>query len=186
MSTINPMMTSAAQSPRTQMNDRISAAVSAGTISSTDQKALGSALDSIDSTLPGTKPSGDMKARMDDLIQQQVDSGALTDDQASELQSFFAQGPEGGEDTGGPGGPGGPRGASGPLPAKPEDSSEEASDDDSSNSTTSPVSDAASTKLDALEAFLEKLRASQASSSGYGASANKTSAATGLVLDSLA
>jgi hypothetical protein len=179
MSTINSTSASAMHSPRARMDDRISAAVSAGTISSTDQAALGTALDAIDTSLAaertsGGKPGGNMKGRIDGLIQQQVESGALSDDQASELQSFFAQGPEG--EGQGPGGPGGPGGPPPPPPGEPSDA-----DSDSSGT----VSDAASTKLQALEAFLERLRASQSSTTGYGAT-SQTSSATGLVLDSLA
>jgi hypothetical protein len=174
------MMTGAMQSPRAKMDQRISAAVSTGAISSTDQAALGTALDAIDSSLAaertsGSKPSGDMKSRIDGLIDQQVESGALTDEQASELQSFFAQGPENGTHGGGPGGPGG---AGGPPPSPP--AAEDADSDD-----TSTLSDTASTKLEALEAFLERLRASQSTATGYG-TASQTSTATGLVLDSLA
>jgi hypothetical protein len=181
MSTINSTMAGAMQSPRTQMDQRISAAVQTGAISTTDQAALGTALDAIDSSLAaertgGSKPSGDMKGRIDGLIQQQVESGALTEDQATELQSFFAQGPEGGAQGKGPGGPGGP---GGPPPAPPSGEASEETD------ATDSVSDTASTKLEALEAFLERLRASQSSATGYGA-ASQTSSATGLVLDSLA
>ena len=176
MSTINSMTSGAMHSPRTQMDQRISAAVSAGAISSTDQAALGTALDAIDSSLAaerasGSKPSGNMKSRIDGLIQQQVDSGTLSDEQASELQSFFAKGAEGSEGKG-PGGPGGPPPAG-----------DQSSDDDAGEG--SGVSDAASSKLAALEAFLERLRESEASTTGYGV-AGKTSNATGLVLDSLA
>lgn len=170
MSMINAMSARPIQSPRAQMDQRISAAVSAGAISATDQKALGTALDAIDSSLTAGRGSGDMKDRIDDLIQQQVDGGTLSDEQASELQSFFAQGPEG---TRAPGG------ADGPPPPPPSDGAS------TEGGETSTVSDAASTKLAALEAFLERLRESQASKTGYG-TATQTGNATGLVLDSLA
>src|SRR5207247_10697018 len=96
--------------------------VSAGSISTGDQDALSSALDSIDSSLQsqrdadrasGTRPSpGDLKSKVDDLIAAQVSDGKLTSDQASELKTVFQNacqnGPGGPGGAGGPGGPGGP------------------------------------------------------------------------------
>ena len=181
-------------SPRAQMDVRIAAAVSSGTISSTDQKALSSTLDTIDQALSSDKsagkdPSG-MKDRIDALIQQQVDSGALSQDQADELDSFFAQGAEG---KGGPGGPRGPGGMQGPPP--PADASES---DDSDDDATSAATSSASTgntpdtsDLDSLISFLSQLRDTLhgTSTTTYGASATTStsgSTATGLVLDTRA
>lgn len=195
MSSISALSTAsmAMQSPRDRMNDRISAAVSSGEISATDQSALSTALDSIDSTLSserssGTKPSGDMKAKMESLIQGQVDNGTLTEDQAAELKSLFAQGPEG------KGGPGGPRGAGGPPPQIAEeesDSEDDTSEDSASTSTSTTASDdVASKQLDALMAFLQQLRDSSEDSTSYSASGDTSKSAsgksTGLVVDTLA
>ena len=175
--------------PRAQMDARISAAASAGSISTDDQDALSSALDTIDSSLSadraGGKP-GDMKDKIDGLIDKQVESGALRDDQAAELKRFFAQGPDGGQ--GGPGGPDGPQGAGGPPPGPPpaaSDSDEDSTDDDTRVQT--QISEAAARQLDAMTAFLEKLRDAAASgSSTYGSNAARSSngsSATGLVIN---
>lgn len=171
-------------SPRDRMNDRISAAVSSGEISATDQTALSKALDSIDSTLSsersnGSKPSGDMKTKMESLIQSQVDSGTLTEDQATELKSFFAKGAEGKS------GPGGPGGAGGPPPA-----AEESDDDSTSTTATTSSDDAAAKQLDALMTFLQQLRDANDGGTSYSASGdtsrNGNPSATGLVVDTLA
>lgn len=178
--------------PRAQMDARISAAASAGSISSEDQDALSSALDTIDSSLSADRTSGgkpgDMKGKIDGLIDEQVKSGALTDDQAAELKSFFAQGPDGGQ-----GGPGGAKGAGGPPPGPPPASSDSDSDDDSTDSSTdsaTQISEAAARQLEAMTAFLQKLRDSAASGSAtYGNNAGTTSngsSATGMVIDTQA
>lgn len=72
----------------------------------------------------GSKSSPDaFKSKIDDLIQQEVSAGKLTDQQATELQGIFkaafSQGPDG---AGGPGGAGGPP-PDGPPPAKGTDGS---------------------------------------------------------------
>ncbi|MBB4837454.1 hypothetical protein HNP52_000505 [Sphingomonas kyeonggiensis] len=173
--------------PRAQMDARIGAAASAGTISSDDQNALSSALDTIDTSLASDRASGgkpgDMKERINGLIDSQVESGALTDDQAEELKSFFAQGPDGGQ-----GGPGGPQGAGGPPPGPPpsgtSDSDEDSTDD---TDTTTQISEAAARQLEAMTAFLQKLRDAAASGSAtYGSNAGTSSngsSATGWVID---
>lgn len=200
MSSISALSTASMtmQSPRDRMNDRISAAVSSGEISATDQTALSKALDSIDSTLSserssGTKPSGDMKSKMESLIQSQVDNGTLTEDQATELKSFFAKGPEGKGGHGGPHGAGGPGGAGGPPPAPPSDDSDDDSTTTTSTSSTvsSSSNDVASKQLDALMTFLQQLRDTNDSASNYSASgdtkkSSSNTSATGLVVDTLA
>ncbi len=172
--------------PRAQMDARIAAAASAGTISSDDQNALSSALDTIDSSLSsdraaGGKP-GDMKDRINGLIDNQVESGALTDDQAEELKSFFAQGPDGGQ-----GGPGGPQGAGGPPPGPPPSASGDSDEDSDDSNTTTQISEAAARQLEAMTAFLQKLRDAAASGSAtYGSNAGTSSSgssATGWVID---
>jgi hypothetical protein len=126
-------------SPLQQLEAELQSEVSAGTISSSDQSALSSALTSINSSLTadqsssaqtagntdtsgGTRPHG-IRAKINDLIQAQVSSGALTNSQATELQSLFANtfghGPGGRGDFDGAGGPGGPQGLGGPPPGPP-------------------------------------------------------------------
>jgi hypothetical protein len=161
------------------MDSHISAAVSAGSISTDDQEALGNALDAIDATLSasrtsGARPSGDMKARMDSLIDQQVEAGTLTDEQAEELKELFAAGPASGvQGLGGPGGPGGMGCAGGPPP-----SSGSEDDDDET--------EAAAAQLDAIMAFLENLRNSL-SNGLYGESGTTSGGGnSGLVVDTQA
>lgn len=191
------------QTPRARMDARIDAAVAAGSISTEDQTALDTALDAIDSSLAGSAGSqtsrlapSEMKTRIDDLIDSQVTSGTLTDAQAEELRSFFAQGPanaqttdvasaDGADDTGiarlaGPGGPGGARPMGPPPPGAGGDSATDSDSDEDEDSMTAT--------LDSLIAFLEKLRESLSSDSGYGTAGTGTagSANSGLVVDQLA
>ncbi|MCP1744588.1 hypothetical protein ABIF99_003731 [Bradyrhizobium japonicum] len=135
------------QSPLQRLQQQLQSDVSDGTIASSDQSALSTALTDIDTALQssrssdqssGTRPSKDeMKSKIDDLIANEVSNGTLTSDQADELknvfQSAFAKGPGG---AGGPGGPGGPGGAGGPPPGPPPDDS---SSDSSSTDSTSDV-----------------------------------------------
>lgn len=183
---------------RAMMNARINSALSSGQISSTDESAFATALDSIDSSLSSSSGSsstttGSVGDRISSLIDNQVTSGTLTTDQASELKSLFH--PGGGrhrsEGTGTqddmtiggmmppPGGPGAP-------PAATSSSSDTSSDSSSSDSsgTTSATTTASSTddQLTQLIDLLEKLRGSLTSSATtYGG--NTTS---GLVLNTLA
>ncbi len=187
-------------SPRMSMTNRIDAAVEAGSISETDGDALETALDSIDSALSSSASSGSsrldpfsMKDRIDSLIDDQVSAGTLTEDQAAQLQSLFAQGPSGagassdGEDNmsidglAAMDGMQGPQGMRGPPPPRRV---EDSSDDDSATSETSATS--ATDQLDSIIAFLENLRSSL-SQSLYGSTSSATSSSnSGLVVDSLA
>lgn len=116
-------------SPLQQLEAELQSEVSAGTISSSDQSALTSALTSINSSLTADQSSStqtagsqdsnggtgprDIRAKINDLIQAQVSSGALTTSQASELKNLFANtfghghGGRGDFDGDGAGGPGG-------------------------------------------------------------------------------
>ncbi|MET3710488.1 hypothetical protein ABIC65_001168 [Sphingomonas trueperi] len=187
MSSIAALSTAATTmpSPRDRINDRISAAVSSGEISATDQSALSTALDSIDSSLAsersvGTKPSGDMKAKMESLIQGQVDNGTLTEDQATELKSMFAKGAGGKH---GPHGTHGGKGPEGPPPAQDAD----ADTDTDAAATATTTADAAS---DAVSQFLKQLRDQSKDTTSYSASGDTSKSSstksTGLVLDTLA
>lgn len=106
-------------SPRDMLQNELLSSISSGAIQAGDKEALSAALDSIDATLRsrpaggGKPPSPDeMKAKIESLIDDQVDSGKLTTDQAEELKNVFANAmPQGGP--GGRGGPGGPSGPGG-------------------------------------------------------------------------
>jgi hypothetical protein len=114
MTSISAISANTYQSPLQRLQDELQSEVSAGTISSSDQTALSSALTDIDTALQasrasdqssGTRPSpGDLKSKIDSLIAGEVSSGKLTSDQATELQGVFKA-----AFANGPGGPGGPR-----------------------------------------------------------------------------
>src|SRR5712672_4866585 len=112
MTSISAISSSNYQSPLQKLQDELQAEISSGTIGSSDQDALSSALTDIDSSLQssrasdsagGTRPSpGDLKSKIDDLIACERSSGKLTSDQATELQGVFKAAFASGSD-GGPG-----------------------------------------------------------------------------------
>jgi hypothetical protein len=176
MTSISAISSSNYQSPLQKLQDELQAEINSGTIGSSDQDALSSALTDIDSSLQssrasdsagGTRPSpGDLKSKIDDLIAGEVSSGKLTSDQATELQGVFkaafANGPGG---AGGPGGPGGAHGGHGGPP--PTDS---ASSTDGTSS-----SSGASSADDILQQFLQSLQESLSASSSTSYSATGSS-----------
>ena len=176
MTSISAISSSNYQSPLQKLQDELQAEISSGTIGSSDQDALSSALTDIDSSLQssrasdsagGTRPSpGDLKSKIDDLIAGEVSSGKLTSDQATELQGVFkaafANGPGG---AGGPGGAHGPHGGhDGPPPT------DSASSTDSTSS-----SSGASSADDILQQFLQSLQQSLSASSSTSYSATGSS-----------
>lgn len=162
-------------SPRDLLQNELTKEVSAGTISSADQNALSSALDSIDSSLQSQRNSGggtghspgDLKAKVDDLIAKQVSDGKLTSDQATELknvfQNAFAKGPGGG-----PGGAGGS-----------DATSANGSSDTSSTSSTSSATDLQKLLAD----FLSNLQNSSSQTSSYTGSGQTQSANAALLFN---
>lgn len=102
-------------SPLELLQNEMSSEVSSGTISSSDESALSSALNDIDSALKsqGSSTSGppspkDIQSKVNDLISTEVKNGKLTSDQADQLKNIFAKAlPQGGLG-GGHGGPHGP------------------------------------------------------------------------------
>ena len=198
-------------SPLQQLEAELQSEVSAGTVSSSDQSALSSALTGINNSLTAGQSSptgstdgsgntgpGDIQSKINSLIQAQVSSGALTSSQATELQNLFANtfgnGP-GGQD--GSGGPGSPQGFGGPPPGPPPSGGSSSGSSssslnsaieqllDSSSSTDSSSSDSSSTdgssSSNALQDFLTLLQNAQASS--Y--SANGTAAASSSLASTL-
>jgi len=188
-------------SPLQQLEAELQSEVSDGTVSSSDGSALSSALTSINNSLTADQSSsgsqaaggtgdngpGDIKSKINSLIQAQVSSGALTSDQATELQNLFSNtfgnGPGG---QGGPGGPGGPQGFGGPPPGSPPSGSSASSSStsaleqllDGSSSTDSSSADSSSTDSNSLsnvlQDFLKQLQDAQSLSYG----ANGTTTAT--------
>jgi hypothetical protein len=170
------------QSPLQRLQDELQSEVKSGAISSSDQDALAAALTDIDSSIQagrasdeasGTRPSpGDLKSKIDDLIDGEVSSGKLTSDQATELQGIFkaafAHGPDGA------GGHGGPHGAGGPPPGPPPS-------DDASSTDSSGGSSGTSSINDILQQFLQELQKSlsASSSSSYGSTGGSSTSGNG-------
>jgi hypothetical protein len=174
MTSISAISSSNDQSPLQKLQDELQAEINSGTIGSSDQDALSSALTDIDSSLQssrasdsagGTRPSpGDLKSKIDDLIAGEVSSGKLTSDQATELQGVFKA-----AFANGPGGPGGAHGGhSGPPPADGASSSDSATDSASTSS-------GASSADDILQQFLQSLQESLSASSSTSYSATGSS-----------
>ena len=182
------------QSPLARLQAELASEVSSGAISSNDQSALSSALSDIDTAMQsgasessGTRPSpAEMKAKISSLIAGEVSDGKLTADQATELNSVFANafqgGPGGGHGAGGPGGAGGGGGASqsssstdpadtngGGVVSAAEQAAYDAKNpgkvDSSSSDTSSSSSNSDSSKL--LSDFLKLLQDAKGSSSSY-------------------
>ena len=180
MTSISAASAQTYQSPLQKLQDELQSEVNSGAISSSDKDALASALTDIDSAMQasrasdqanGTRPShADLKSKIDDLINNEVSSGKLTSDQATELQGVFkaafANGP------GGAGGHGGPRGAGDPPPGGSPPSGDASSSDDTSSSSTSID--------DILKQFLQSLQESlsASSSTSYGATGTTSSSSS--------
>ena len=164
MTSISATSNSSYLSPLQKLQDQLQAEVSSGAISSSDQSALSSALTDINSSLQngsagdsatGTNSSpGDLKSKIDSLIANEVSSGKLTGDQATELQGVFKAAFA--DTAGGPGGAGGAHhghhgGHGGPSPT----------DGSSATDSTSSTSSA----NDILQQFLQSLQNSLSASS---------------------
>ena len=153
-------------SPLDRLKQELAAEISSGSVSASDSDALSSALDSIDSSLRQNQPSagsappspGDLQDKVSSLIDQQVTSGALTSDQASELRQVFANTFSGQ----------GPGSAGGPPPGPPPSVTDSASDSDGS------TTDTQTSIADLINNFLKQLQQNQ--TSGYDASAGSTNA----------
>lgn len=167
-------------SPLDLLKQELAKEVSSGTVSSSDQTALSSALDDIDSELKsqiggssstGTPPSPDqMQSKIDSLIDNEVSSGKLTADQAKELKAVFAN-----TFAGGPGG-------AASSASSDVSSSDTTSSTDSSSSSSSPndeIEELLKTLLDAVQ------NSEKQTTSSYNANGTNTSSttSTSLVLD---
>ncbi|QJU58948.1 hypothetical protein HL653_15275 [Sphingomonas sp. AP4-R1] len=184
MSSISGSMSTAAMmSPNDRMKLALQSAVSAGSVKSTDQSALSSALDDIDAAMKssgppaaGTSPSA-MKTKVEGLIDQEVSDGKLTSDQATELKSVFAQAASK---------MGHHHGAGGPPPID-DGTGTTATDATATDATAS--TDSTKSAIDQLISFLQTLEKSVSSSSTYGAtgtSTASTSSPTSMLIDQLA
>ena len=179
MTSITAISSSNYQSPLQKLQDELQAEIDSGTIGSSDQDALSSALTDIDSSLQssrasdsagGTRPSpGDLKSKIDDLIAGEVSSGKLTSDQATELQGVFKA-----AFANGPGGAGGPDGAGGAHGRHDGHGGPPPTDSASSTDSTSSSSGASSAD-DILQQFLQSLQESLSASSSTSYSATGSS-----------
>ncbi|MGV7213605.1 hypothetical protein [Bradyrhizobium sp. UFLA05-112] len=160
-------------SPLDLLKSELTKEVSAGTISSSDESALSSALDDIDSALKSdgssssssTPPSPDeMQSKIDNLIQNEVSSGKLTSDQADELKNVFANTFSNGA------------GAPPPPPDASSDSSSTSSTDSISSSTSS---------ADLMKELIALLQNATSQSTSYSSSGNvsSSSASSSLLVD---
>jgi len=181
-------------SPRDRLQNELLSEVSSGSISSSDQSALSSALDDIDQSLKSDRanngqasgpPSPDqMKSKIDDLINGEVQNGKLTSAQATELQNVFSSAfSKGGP--GGPGGAGGHHGHHGGGAGAAGDSDNSSAADTLLSALNSSSNDATSSSDSAdslIQTFLQSLKDAQ--QTGYTASGNAgASASNALVLD---
>ncbi|PZU09135.1 hypothetical protein [Sphingomonas sp.] len=190
MTSISGSMSAAQMmSPNDRMKLALQSAVSTGTVKSTDQSTLSSALDDIDAAMKSSGPptagtSADaMKSKIESLIDQEVSNGKLTDDQATELKQVFA---DAADSMQGPGGPGGPGGAGGPPPPPPSSETSDSSDDTSTSST--DATDTTKSAIEQLVAFLKKLEDSMTSTSPYTSTGSSTASGstTSMLVNSLA
>ncbi|MGC5781090.1 hypothetical protein J4O73_20435 [Methylobacterium sp. NFXW15] len=157
---------------RERMSSTIKSELSSGALSSTDATALTSALDAIDTSLSSSTGTGStaaassrldpgsMKDRIDSLISDQVDSGALTSDQADELKNLFASG---GRSTEASSSASGTSEIGGPPPGPPPGGSPDGTTSDGSSSTSGTSSS------DLLSTFMQQLQAAQSKNAAYGA-----------------
>jgi hypothetical protein len=166
-------------SPRERLQKELESEVASGSVSTSDASALATALDAIDETMKadatgassGTRPNpGDMEKKISALIDQQVEDGTLTSDQADELKTLFQKSAESG----------GPRGASGPPPPPPSGGEETSGETDATSLTADDL-----TQL--LQAFLAHVKQATGSTTGYATDGTAaTSTPTALVLDQTA
>lgn len=169
---------SSSYSPLDRLQQELAKEVSSGQILSADETALSSALDDIGSAMKsgassassgssGSPPSPQaMQSKINDLIQNEVSSGKLTSDQASELKNVFANAFSGG--------------------AAPSADGGSTSTSGGSSSSTSSASSSSSDTDKLLEELLQALQSSmnQNASSYNGSGASASSAAnTSLLLN---
>ena len=184
--------------------------VAAGSVSSADETALTAAIGDIASQLQGgttststtttntsaSTPSTSMKDRVDGLIDDQVSSGKLTSDQASELKGVFAQAHA--PMHGAHGHHGGGGGALDSLLASlTSQSSTDTTTDPvtgtsvssttaaTSASSTNALETSASTAIAAMEAFLNQFKAAISSNSTYAANGQSTGTPSSILVNSI-
>ncbi|MGU3359774.1 hypothetical protein ACLBWX_05510 [Methylobacterium sp. M6A4_1b] len=170
-------------SPQMRAHDRIAAQSASGSITSTDQTALDTAVDTIDAALKGSDGAAasgqarldpeDMKARIDDLIGQQVQNGSLTSEQAKTLTSVL-NGESGGSSVASVGGRSGGHHHGGPPPVDDKPASADAGTNATDLTTQSTN--------DLLTTFVKQLQSRQDQTSPYGSGGTRTNTASASAL----
>jgi hypothetical protein len=192
MTSISATAAGSYQSPLQKLQDELQAEVNSGAISSSDQSALSSALNDINSSLqsnaasdsssgPNASP-GDLKSKIDTLIANQVSSGKLTSDQATELQGVFkaafANGDAAGDTADGAGRAGPPDPAGGAAGSggagRAHHGGHHGGHGGPPAADSSSATDSASSASDILQQFLQSLQDSQSGSSSPSYSATGT------------
>ena len=194
MTSIAPTGTAGYPSPLDRLQAELQSEVASGSISSTDQSALSTALDDIDQSLQADRTNGgqasgppspdQIKSKIDDLINGEVQKGTLTSAQATELQTVFANTFA----KGGPGGAGGHHGHHHHGGGATDNSSSSSAADtllSAVNSSSSNGASSAGDNTDSLiQTFLQSLQNSQQQGAGYGANGDSTgSSFNALVID---
>jgi hypothetical protein len=207
MTSISATSNSNYQTPLQMLQAELQSEVNSGAVSSSDQSTLSSALTDINSALQGGNSSsasssstttnnspGDIQSKISTLIANEVSSGKLTADQATELQGVFSSAfssASAGGSTGATAAAGGPGGAGGPPPGGPPPGGgaggvhhgghggHGGASATSSTSSTSSSSDSSDSSIsDVLQQFLQSLQDSQSSSSSTYSSTGSTTSAS--------
>jgi hypothetical protein len=190
MTSIAPTGAPGYPSPLDRLQAELQSEVTSGAISSSDQGALSTALDDIDQSLQADRGNGgqasgppspdQIKSKINDLINGEVQNGTLTSAQATELQNVFANafgkggahGHHGHHHDSDAGGSSGSSSAADTLL-----SAVNANSSDGANSTGDNT-----TSL--IQSFLQSLQNSQQQGAGYGANGGSTgSSFSALVID---
>jgi hypothetical protein len=159
--------------------------VTAGTIPSGDQSALSSAISDIGSALQsGGSSTASIKDQVSGAIDNEVSSGKLTTDQASELKGLFAKAHAGHAHHAHGGG-----GASALDSLFSDDSTDPTDPTNTAASSTDPLSSVASSAnsaLDGLTSFVSSLRSAVSSNSLYGAAGSTAGRLGSMLVNSFA
>jgi hypothetical protein len=217
MSSISATSNSNYLTPQQLLQDELQQEISSGAISSSDGNALSSALNDIGSALQsgstdgaaaaGNTSPGDIQSKVNSLIANEVSSGKLTQQQATELQGLF-QNAFGGNGSGnsqssqnaiqagalsavgpvgavsGSGASGGGSGTGGVHHGHGGGHGGHGGSGNSSSSNTASSSSDASSANQILQQFLQSLQSSSSSASTYTASGSTTAVSDGSSLSS--
>jgi hypothetical protein len=156
--------------------------VTAGTIPSGDQSALSSAISDIGNAIQsGGSSTASIKDQVSGAIDNEVSSGKLTTDQASELKGLFAKAHAGHAHHAHGGG-----GASALDSLFSDDSTDPTDPTSTAASSTDPLSSVASSALDGLTSFVSSLRSAVSSNSLYGAAGSTAGRLGSMLVNSFA